>query len=129
MAAYVMSMTLTEITAHICETTSSFLPLMGSLELSGVGSGSSNQASSLSVFVSCDWFFHDTVFLACFPVRCMEVSPCESKVEMVPARRGEKEYEAEDLGDRKISVAGGSSRTFLHDELLYKILLRFLRVG
>ena len=27
------------------------------------------------------------------------------------------------------SVAGGSSRTFLHDELLYKILLRFLRVG
>ena len=28
-----------------------------------------------------------------------------------------------------ISVAGGSSRTFLHDELLYKILLRFLRVG
>ena len=69
MAAYVMSMTLTEITAHIRETTSSFLPLMGSLELSGVGSGSSNQASSLSVFMSCDWFFHDTVFLACFPVR------------------------------------------------------------
>ena len=27
------------------------------------------------------------------------------------------------------SVAGGSSRTFLHDELLYKILLRLLRVG
>ena len=29
----------------------------------------------------------------------------------------------------RASVAGGSSRTFLHDELLYKILLRFLRVG
>ena len=29
----------------------------------------------------------------------------------------------------KASVAGGSSRTFLHDELLYKILLRLLRVG
>ena len=28
-----------------------------------------------------------------------------------------------------LSVAGGSSRTFLHDELLYKILLRLLRVG
>ena len=27
------------------------------------------------------------------------------------------------------SVAGGLSRTFLHDELLYKILLRLLRVG
>ena len=27
------------------------------------------------------------------------------------------------------SVAGGSSRTFLHNKLLYKILLRFLRVG
>ena len=32
-------------------------------------------------------------------------------------------------GDFWASVAGGSSRTFLHDELLYKILLRFLRVG
>ena len=27
------------------------------------------------------------------------------------------------------SVAGGLSRTFLHNELLYKILLRLLRVG
>ena len=33
------------------------------------------------------------------------------------------------LAEGWASVAGGSSRTFLHDELLYKILLRLLRVG
>ena len=34
-----------------------------------------------------------------------------------------------EVDERWGSVAGGSSRTFLHDELLYKILLRLLRVG
>ena len=38
-------------------------------------------------------------------MRCTEVSLCEFEVEMVPARRGEKGYEAEDLGDRKMGKA------------------------
>ena len=36
---------------------------------------------------------------------------------------------AAELDCPPVSVVGGSSRTFLHDELLYKILLRSLRVG
>ena len=76
-----------------------------------------------------------------FPVIISSSLPSPNKVVIVKARTEDKEEIINQLQEQctiggiatelaiQASVAGGSSRTFLHDELLYKILLRFLRVG
>ena len=57
------------------------------------------------------------------------VSICPLRTRWARSKGGVGEVPCRKWSQSRASVADGSSWTFLNDELLYRILLRFLRVG